>query len=383
MTEPIYSKTNPFLASIKERYSLCKSGSEKNTQHIVLDLSGSGITYDVGDSIAIFPKNDPDTVSKTLQGIHSTGLETILDRHGEESWNLRDFLTVKANITEINRKLFSEICFRQTNGEKKEQLEILQAEENRQIFKEYLAKRHVWDLLAENPEVVFSAQEFCNLLMPLLPRFYSIASSNAVVGEEVHLTVALLQYEGNGHQRLGVCTHYLCNLVGLNEPIIPIYIQPQRGFTLPENSDTSIIMIGPGTGIAPFRAFMQQRIKINAKGKNWLFFGERNSKTDFFYEDYWRELVDKKQLLLDTAFSRDQANKIYVQHRMLEKGEELFHWISEGAIVYVCGDAQRMAKDVEQTLLQIIQTYGNLDEAGAKQYLKRLRSEQRYLRDVY
>lgn len=378
-----YSKNNPFLASIKERYSLCGIGSQKNTQHIVLDLAGSGIRYQVGDSIAIIPQNDLETVAKTLEFMQATGNENILDKHGEQTWNLKEFLTHKVNITDINRKLFSEIGFRQTNAEKKAYLEILQEENNKELLKKYLSDRYVWDLLKENQEVNFPIQELCNLFMPMLPRFYSIASSQHSVGEEVHLTVALLQYHSNGYQRLGVCTHYLCNVVPFHQKTIPVYIQPHHGFTLPSDHNTSMIMIGPGTGVAPFRAFMQERDYFGAEGKNWLFFGERNRRTDFFYESFWQELVNRGKLRVDVAFSRDQDYKIYVQHRMRENSKELFKWIEEGSYIYVCGDAQHMAKDVEATLLQIIQSEGNLSEQDAKQYLKKLRTEKRYLKDVY
>lgn len=381
MTE--YSKTHPFIARMKERYSLCGLGSEKDTQHIILDLKDSGMTYSVGDSIAVFPHNDPQTVRKTLHAMNAIGEEVVLDKHGEEAYQLEEFLKFKANITEVNRKLVSEICFRQTNPEKKDFLEKLQSEDHKDAFKDYLVNRYVWDLLQENPEVSFVPQELCNLLMPMLPRFYSIASSNRVVGDEVHLTVALLRYHTNGYQRLGVCTHYLCNLAPLYEPVIPIYIQPHHGFTLPEDSNASIIMIGPGTGVAPFRAFMQERMAKNCLGKNWLFFGERNEKTDFFYKDYWLELVDRGKLRLNVAFSRDQNYKIYVQDRMKEQGADLFQWLEEGSYLYVCGDAQYMAKDVEAALLQIIQKHGKKDEIEAKQYLKALRAHKRYLRDVY
>lgn len=378
-----YSKSNPFFATIKERYSLCKSGSKKNTQHIVLNLKGSGITYDVGDSIAIFPQNDPNVVLLTLKAMHATGKEIVTDRNGENPSSLYNFLSSKANITDINRKLFSEITARQSNFHKKTHFESLLTPENKEAFKQYLAERHVWDILIENPEVAFTPQELCGLLLPLLPRFYSIASSQNVVGDEVHLTVALLKYHANGHQRLGVCTNYLCNLAPVNEPIIPIYIQSHHGFTVPSDLDTRMIMIGPGTGIAPFRAFMQERIVRNASGDHWLFFGEWNKATDFLYEDLWKELSEKKKLKLDLAFSRDQEYKIYVQHRMLEHGAEFFRWIDSGAHIYVCGDAHRMAKDVEAALLQIFRDHGNHNEQSAKEYLKKLRTEKRYLRDVY
>lgn len=381
--ESHYNRFNPFLASIKERVSLCKPDSMKSTHHIVLDLSGSGITYNVGDSIAIFPKHDADLVTKTLHAMHAEGNEVVLDRHAEKSWLLRDFLTTQSNICDISKKLLSEISFRQTNPDKKLFLESLLAEGNKEILKDYLEKHHLWDVLQAYHEVYFPPQELCNLLMPLLPRFYSIASSQKAVGDEVHLAVALLHYETNGHERRGVCTHYICHLAPIHTPAIPVYIQPHHGFTLPSDPDASIIMVGPGTGVAPFRAFMQERIATNAQGKNWLFFGECHRAYDYFYESYWEELSSQGKLKLDLAFSRDQEKKIYVQHRMLEHGDEIFEWLEKGAYFYVCGDAEFMAKDVEAALLQILKQHGKFDDQEAKQYLKKLRSEKRYLRDIY
>lgn len=379
----LHNRANPFLASIKERYSLCGEDSNKCTQHIVLDLTGSEITYNVGDSIGVYPQNDHALVAKTLYAMKADGNEVVLDKHGEKSWKLKDFLTTHANVSEISRKLLSELCFRQLNPIKKAHLETLQAEGNKEALKAYLEIHHLWDILEAHPEVEFSHQELCNLLMPLLPRFYSIASAQHVVGNEVHLTVALLKYESNGHERRGVCTHYLCHVAPLNQPVVPVYIQPHHGFTIPNDPNAAIIMVGPGTGVAPYRAFMQERIVQNAPGANWLFFGECHSATDFFYESYWQSLVDTGKLRLDTAFSRDQDYKVYVQHRMLEKGNELFEWLDQGAYFYVCGDAHYMAKDVEAALLQIFQQHGHMDEQAAKHYLKKLRQEKRYLRDVY
>lgn len=379
----LYNKSNPFLASIKSRHTLCQTGSKKDTQHIVLDIKGSGIHYQVGDSIAVFAKNDPGLVEKTLQAMHASGEETIIDKRDGSAWTLRDYLSTKANITDGNRNLLTEIRQRQTHVAKRAFVEDLFAESNRGQLKDYLEMRHTWDLLQEHAELEFSPQEICDTLLPLMPRFYSIASSREAVGEEVHLTVALLRYTANGHPRFGVCTHYLCNLAPLDEPVIPIYVQPHRGFTLPHNHEAPLIMVGPGTGVAPFRAFMQERALRSSPGKNWLFFGEWNRATDFYYESFWRELEREGRLRLEAAFSRDQEHKVYVQHRMKEHGKELFQWLEEGAHFFVCGDAQSMAKDVEATLRHIIQTHGNLDEAGAKHYLKRLQSEKRYLRDVY
>ncbi len=378
-----YSKANPFLATIKERYSLCRTGSKKNTQHIVLDLKGSGISYQVGDSIGVFPVNDPALISRTLQAMKATGAEKVTNRHTGEQVLLYDLLEKKVDVTDVTRKLLSELAQRQSNPQKKEKLESLIAEGNRDALKDFQAHHEVWDTLLEHHEVIFTPQEICNLLLPLLPRFYSIASSMNAVGEEVHLTVALLAYEANGHARRGVCTHYLCALAPMDQPVVPIYIQPHHGFTVPTDPSASLIMIGPGTGIAPFRAFMQERIQRQDPGRNWLFFGEWTGSHEFFYEEYWRALEQSGKLRLDLAFSRDQDYKIYVQHRMLEHGEELFQWLESGSYIFVCGDAHRMAKDVEAALHKIVQEHGKMDEASAKEYVKRLRADKRYVRDVY
>lgn len=376
-----YSKDHPFKASIKERYLLNRPGSKKQTYHIVLDLKGSGISYQVGDSVAVLPVNDPELIEKTLRILKATGEEIVFEKHSGEKIVFRDFLIKKANITEVSRKFIQEIHDRQTNTTKKERLS--QILEERETWKAYQESHELWDVLSENSEVVFSVEEIVQLLMPLLPRFYSIASAQSEVGEEVHLTVALLNYSTNGLLRHGVCTHYLCRLAPMHEPVIPIYIQPHKGFTLPESEETPIIMIGPGTGIAPYRAFMQERMYSKTKGKNWLFFGDWNYAYDFFYQEFWEQLVDEEKLRFHLAFSRDQENKIYVQHRMMENAADIFHWIQQGSFVFVCGDAKRMAKDVDATLQQIIQEQGHMTEEEAKAYMKKLRSDKRYLRDVY
>jgi sulfite reductase (NADPH) flavoprotein alpha-component len=379
-----FNKQHPFLASIKERSALSKPGSQKNTQHLVLDLRGSGITYAVGDSIGVFPQHDPDLVNKTLRALSASGKEVIQLKQTGESFSLIEFLTTKANITDISPKLFREIATRQPDVDKKHQLEEMLQEDKREILKAYLQKHEVWDFLVANEEVFLHPQEFADLLMPLLPRFYSISSSQKYVGDEVHLTIAPLEYESNGHKRRGVCTHYLCQLVDLHEAVVPIFVQPSHGFSLPLDPQAPLVMIGPGTGIAPFRAFLQERLLHHqSKGKHWLFFGEWNRAYDFFYEEDWLELSQWGHLRLDLAFSRDQDYKIYVQHKMWERGEELYQWLEHGAYLYVCGDAQRMAKDVEAMLQAIVQEFGKKEAQAAKEYIKHLRQQKRYLRDVY
>lgn len=379
----IYSKTNPYIATLKERYSLCKPGSQKHTFHAVLDLQGSGITYNVGDSVAVFAEHDPELVKRTLHAMHCVGGELITEKHTGKSLQLKDFLRTKGNITEVSKKLIRELATRQFDPWKKERLNYILAESNKDAWKEYQAHHELYEVLEENPEVQFEYQELCHFLMPLLPRFYSIASSMKEVGEEVHLTISDLKYLSNGRMRYGVCTHYLCDLAPMHKQVIPIYVQPHHGFTIPPSLDASLIMIGPGTGVAPFRAFMQDRMADKAAGKNWLFFGECNQAFDYFYQDYWESLESKGILKVTTAFSRDQEHKIYVQHRMMEHAEEFFQWLQDGAYVFVCGDMHRMAKDVDAALHKIIQEQGKTDENGAKAYVKKLKTEKRYLRDVY
>lgn len=384
MTESqFYNKLNPFFASIKERYCLCSRDSNKKVFHVALDLKGSGLSYNVGDSIGIYPTHHDELVDRTLKAMRAIGTEIVLHKHTEATTTLRDFLSNKANITNVSRKLLSEIASRQTNRQKQDKLNALFEDAEKDALKEYLKNHELWDILDENQEAEFTPQEICNLLMPLLPRFYSIASSMKEVGEEVHLTVADLSYVTNQHLRRGVCTYYLCEIAPINKPIIPIYVHPHRGFTIPTESSADLIMIGPGTGVAPYRGFMQERLALDHTGKNWLFFGEWHQQHHYFYRSYWEQLASTGKLRVDLAFSRDQEHKIYVWHRMLEHAKELFQWIDKGAYVYVCGDAHRMAKDVDAILHRIVQEQSGGTEQTAKNYIKQLKAENRYLRDVY
>jgi sulfite reductase (NADPH) flavoprotein alpha-component len=376
-----YTRLSPFIAKIKSRHDLCHSCDEKNTQHIVLDLSDSDMSYTVGDCVGVYPVNDPLLVQKTLTALKANEQDIIIDKRSKESMPLITFLKIKANVSDISRKLIQEIAKRQTSQTKKKQLDDLLAE--RDELKKYLEGRQLWDVLSEHKEVVFELQELCDLLMPLLPRYYSIASSQKQHHDEMHLTVKLLNYDAHGHARNGVCTHYLCNLAPKEEPIVPIFIQPHKGFTVPEDPDAPMIMVGPGTGVAPFRAFMQERITCGAQGNHWLFFGEWRREKNFLYGDYWLELEKNGKLKLDVAFSRDQEDKCYVQHLLIEKGREVYDWLMNGCYFYVCGDAKYMAKDVDGALVEIMRVHGNMSAEDAKAFVKNMRKEKRYLRDVY
>lgn len=376
-----YTRLKPFIAKIKSRFDLCPDCTEKTTHHVVLDLANSTMKYNVGDCVGVYPVNDPTLVKKTLAAMKANESHEIIDKRTKEPVDLGHFLKIKANITDVSRKFVQEISKRQSDSSKKETLEDLLA--NNDKLKLYLEGRHLWDILLDHKEVVLKPQEICDLLMPLLPRYYSIASSQKEHNDEMHLTVKLLSYDAHGHERRGVCTHYICNLAPEEEPIVPIFIQPHKGFTVPADPNAPMIMVGPGTGVAPFRAFMQERIATGATGKNWLFFGEWRREKNFLYGDYWEILRKEGLLHLDAAFSRDQQEKCYVQHLLLEKGKQVYDWLMDGSYFYVCGDAKYMAKDVELALIEIIKVHGNKSEEDAKEFVKQLRKDKRYLRDVY
>ncbi len=349
-----YSKERPFYSQIKERLPLTCPDSPKQTHHIVLDLKDSGLKYKAGDCIGVLVDNPESLVEATLQALGATGKETIT-RKGQEH-NLKEYLTKEANISTLNRGLATKF-FKNTLS--------------RDECKAYCESHTLAELLSSH-EHTFSLQEICEKLTALMPRFYSIASSMHEVGEEVHLTVR--------HIAGGVCTEFLCETAPVRETTIPLYVQPTESFCLPEDDDTPIIMIGPGTGVAPYRSFLQERLARGAKGANWLFFGEWTREGHFLYGDYWTKLERLGHLKLDVAFSRDQEEKVYVQHLMNRQAEELFRWLKEGATLYVCGDAGQMAPAVDQALRQIIEDQGDTD---ASAYIRELRRSKRYLRDIY
>ncbi len=376
-------RLHPVNATIKERYSLTKPESTKHTVHISLDLSHAPIRFKVGDSIGIYGQNDPRLVRHLIEAMKASGEELIVDPRSQQTLSLWEFLSFKANLSRLTSsflKLFHEY---EPEHDKKNSLHRLLQSENKPLLSQYLSTHDPLDLFKEYRDVNAPLQELCVQFGPLLPRFYSVASSQLLFEKEAHLTVALFTFSHQGEQRFGVASHFLCNLAKLHDTPVPIYVQPAHHFTLPSDDSIPIIMIGPGTGVAPYRAFMQERIFKNAPGKNWLFFGERNRHSDYFYQHDWEHWVAQDKLKLDLAFSRDQSEKIYVQHKMLENAKDLWAWIEDGAYFYVCGDAHRMAKDVETTLQHIIQTQGQMSEEAAKLYIKNMRTNKRYLTDVY
>ena len=372
--ESSYNKKNPYSSALLVNQVLTE-GSDKETRHFEFSLQGSGLTYEPGDSLGVVPTNCPELIDDLLQTTGFTGSEKVTV--GESESELRFALLHQLACTVLSKiqiKKFNQIA---QVPELEEFLKI----ENQQDLIDYMWGRELIDLFKDYPLPNLTVSDFVGLLRPMPPRLYSIASSLSAHSDEVHLTVAVVRYDTHGRKRKGVCSSYLAERVG---ETIPCYFHPNKNFKLPEDRDIPIIMVGPGTGIAPFRAFIEERQKTGAKGRNWLFFGDRSQKTDYLYGNEWENYY-KDGLLnrLDLAWSRDQDEKVYVQHKMLEKGAELWRWLEEGAVFYVCGDASRMAKDVDQALRTIAQEQGSMNEDDSAVWVKSLQKERRYLKDVY
>jgi len=368
---------------ICRRHLLNKNGSTKQTYQITLDLSDSSISFAVGDSIAIYPENDPFLVDRLMRALQATGEEEIVDKRSGKKMTLQIFLTSSVNLSRLSRPFIQCIHDHETSHAGKSHLYHLLQPAGKELLAEYVATHEPVDLLEEQKQAKPPLQELCNLFAPLLPRFYSVASSYKTDPREVDLMVALARYTHKNEERFGVASHYLIHLAKKNETKVRIYVQKTHDFTIPEDGNKPVIMIGPGTGAAPFRAFLQERIFLGAPGKNWLFFGERNRATDFLYQDFWESLELRGRLKLSLAFSRDQSEKIYVQQKMYEEREALWQWIQEGAILYVCGDKTHMAKDVDTMLQTIAKEVGQISEDQVKIFFKTLKAEKRYLLDVY
>jgi sulfite reductase (NADPH) flavoprotein alpha-component len=373
-----YTRKNPFPAKLSMNRVLTADASEKETRHFEISLSGSGLTYEVGDALGVWPVNCPEAVEETGAALgHS--LDSSITSEDGASLTLREALTKRCDISTPPRAFLAEASRRTTDGSLADLLQTA----NKARLTEYLEGRDIADILSDFPDAKFRRQEFAGLLRKLSPRLYSISSSLKAHPHEVHLTVGVVRYESHGRRRKGVCSTFLADRISSDEPVL-VYVQPSHGFKPPTNGDTPMIMVGPGTGIAPFRAFLEERKATGAQGSNWLFFGDQRSATDFLYRDELETLRDEGLITqLDTAFSRDQTQKIYVQQRMLENAGKLWKWLENGAHFYVCGDATRMAKDVDAALHSIIADTGGMSADHAVEYVKRLKKEKRYQRDVY
>ncbi|MFV8830258.1 assimilatory sulfite reductase (NADPH) flavoprotein subunit [Alkalihalobacterium sp. APHAB7] len=374
-----YNRTNPFEAEVLENLNLNGRGSNKETRHLEISLEGSGLTYEPGDSLGIYPENDQELVELLLKEIKFDPNESVTVNKQGTTRSLKEALSTQFEITVVTKPLLEQIAKLSTNNELHEL--ILPGSEVK--LKEYIKGRDLLDVVRDYGPWGTSAQEFVAVLRKMPPRLYSIASSLSANPDEVHLTIGAVRYEAHGRERKGVCS-ILCAERLQPGDNLPIFIQNNQNFKLPENPDTPIIMVGPGTGVAPFRAFMQEREEIAAEGKSWMFFGDQHFVTDFLYQTEWQKWLNDGVLTkMDVAFSRDTEEKVYVQHRMLENSKELFEWVQEGAVVYICGDEKHMAHDVHNTLLAIIEKEGNLSRKEAEAYLANMQQQKRYQRDVY
>lgn len=369
------SRKNPFAAEVLTNVVLNGRGSDKEVHHIELDIEDSGLVWEPGDSLGIIPANAPAVVDELISALGAKADEQVTGIDGEVS--LTHALTHQYEITTLTRPFVEKYAERAGNDE----LNALLGEDQRDALAEYMDGRFIVDLVEDYPIAGISGGDFVRLLRKLPPRLYSIASSYTANPDEIHLTVAAVRYETHGRQRAGVASSQLADRS--EDAKLPVYIDANKNFKLPAD-DAPIVMIGPGTGVAPFRAFLEEREERDAAGKNWLFFGAQHFRTDFYYQTDWLRWREEGLLTrMDVAFSRDQEDKVYVQDKIRAAGKELFDWIEQGATVYVCGDANAMAADVHDALLELIGEHGQLDADGAAGYLKNLQKEKRYQRDVY
>jgi sulfite reductase (NADPH) flavoprotein alpha-component len=380
----LYSRKNPFLAELIRHDRLTGVGSLKDTRHFVLSLEGSGLTYKPGDSLGAFGRNSPELVDE-LVGLLGFPPDAEVKDPNCQPTTLRQALLRDYTINRANRKLLAGLAERIPQGEQRNRLmEIL---DNGDALSEYIETRDYVDILKEFREARFHSPEaFLSQLSPVVPRLYSIASSLQAHPGEVHLLITVVRYETHGRPKKGLASGFFADHSDMFVKNIPVYVQESRTFRLPADGSRDIIMCGPGVGLAPFRAFLEQRVLQGATGRNWLLFGEQRRATDFLYGEELLEYQRKGKLhRLDLAFSRDQPEKVYVQHCMREQAKELWSWLQRGAYFYVCGDARHMAKDVHQALVDIAQKEGGLSAEAAAAYVNvtLMKTEKRYLRDVY
>jgi len=371
----IWNKKTPYMAEISKNKVLSGSGSNKEIRHYEIELGDSGITYEVGDTLNVIPQNNQKLVNLLLKKLH---IDENFIPSGENE-TMQNLLLKKYEISTPNKMLIEEII------KKTKIIDVrkILASDDKEKLDSFLWGKDILDLLNLDEKINFESEEFLGFLKPLQPRAYSISSSLKMHQNQVHLTISAVRWSEKERIHNGVCSTYLADM---KSPFTKIgaYISQNKSFRVPENDSVPIIMIGPGTGIAPFRAFLEERKVRGGNGKNWLFFGDQTRKNDFIYEE---EIIGFKNsgilTKLDLAFSRDQKEKVYVQHKMLESSKKFFTWLEDGAYIYVCGDAKFMAKDVDNAIHEIIQKEGRLKPESAKEYVNDLKRQKRYLRDVY
>jgi sulfite reductase (NADPH) flavoprotein alpha-component len=373
-----YTRNNPFIADVRINELLTAEGSEKETRHVELSLE-EGMEYTPGDAVGIIPTNRDEAVAEILTALGAKGDERVLDHYKVEI-SLDEALRTRLAIGKLTRSSIGQLA---KIAPTVEGLKAMAGPDNKARAEEYCYGRELVDLLTDFPGTVTNPQQLFQVVARLTPRMYSIASSQALHPDGVQTTVRVVRYDSHGRERQGLASGHL----GERAPVggtMPIFLHANHAFRLPEDTSAPVIMIGPGTGIAPFRAFLEERKATGQPGDNWLFFGEQREKLDFLYKDELQAMHKDGVLTnLDTAFSRDQAKKVYVQDRMQERSKELYEWLERGAFFYVCGDATRMAKDVETALLDVIARGSNGTLDHANEYLNSMKKAKRYQRDVY
>lgn len=369
-----YSRKNPYEAVLTEKIMLNGRGSSKETVHLEFSLNGSGITYTPGDVLGVYAPNSASLVEAVLNALKFSGKEEVDTHAGKRT--IREALTADYELTPLTSLSVSRYADLSGSSRLKKMLE------DKLQIREYLSGRDILDLVKEFP-FKLDPQQFISLLRKNTARMYSIASSQQSYEDEVHLLVSVVKYDSYGRRREGLCSSFLGDRLAIDDKV-KVFVESNSRFRMPAQQETPVIMVGPGTGVAPFRAFMQQRELAENRGKSWLFFGDRNFTTDFLYQTEWQQYLKEGILSkMDVAFSRDQAAKEYVQHKMLAKGRELYEWLEGGAHFYVCGDAHNMAKDVDKALREIVMTHGSKTPEQAEEYVKYLQLSNRYQTDVY
>lgn len=376
--ESEFTKQNPYSAEVLVSQKITGRGSDRDVRHVEIDLGDSGLTYQAGDALGVWFSNNEALVEEILTALSLLGDEQVVVE--KESLTLKQALVDKKELTQLYPGLVK--AWAELSGS----AELLALSEDKEQVRHFILKHQFADLVTQYPlsnnSVTLNAAKLLELLRPLTPRLYSIASSQSEVETEVHLTVALVEDERHGAARFGGASHFLASAQEGTQ--VKVYVEPNKHFRLPENPETPVIMIGPGTGVAPFRAFMQERVAQGIQGDSWLFFGNPHFEQDFLYQTEWQQYLKNGDLSrIDVAFSRDQAHKIYVQHRIKEQGQALWQWLQNGAHLYICGDAERMAKDVHQALIEVAVEVGGLNTEAAEAYFETLRSNKRYQKDVY
>lgn len=370
-----WTRERPFAAEVLANQRITGRGSDRDVRHLELALDGAGFDYEPGDSLGVWIENPPELV-RAIADILELDPDATVD-HAADTHTLRDWLGRKREITRPSRPFIAAHAARAGNDD----LNRLLAPEQRDALSALMARSQIIDLLLKYPGG-WTAEALVDALRPLQPRLYSIASSRKIVGDEAHLTVAHVEYRQGEALRWGAGSHHLATRE--EGASLPVFIERNERFRLPVDPSRDAIMIGPGTGVAPFRGFVQEREAVAAAGRNWLLFGNPHARSDFLYQLEWQDALKRGTLdRLDLAFSRDQQHKLYVQHKLREHGRELYAWLESGAHLYVCGDATRMAKDVHSALLEVVSEHGGKSAEDANDYLNALQATGRYARDVY